>query len=394
MANYNHTQGCTKCTVTGEYYAEGHHMSYPNIDAPRRTDTSFRSRTDSEHHKNLTPLENLPINMIDQFPIADSLHLLDLGIMRRCLYGWVFGSFNFRTKWSNRQIQNVSQLLVQSNLSITNDFHRVVRPLDCLKLWKGTEYRTFLLYLGIVILRDFLNQDIYEHFLLLFCSVRIYFSRSHSKYFTVAHAMIKNYIQSYISIYGIDSISSNVHNLIHIHDDVTLFGDLQTISSYPFENHLNKIKRMLRGGKRPLAQVAKRLIESRNAEMISHISYSHNQRKNHVKPSPNVNSISVRDEFTLSLDEKNKWFLTNNNEIVGFVKAEILNKKAIIHGDTVTVRTDFFVSPIKSSYLDIYLCPKIVPTEKNTYFLESIKCKLLRLPYNNDFVFIPIVHTF
>uniref|UniRef100_A0A1B0DG27 Uncharacterized protein n=1 Tax=Phlebotomus papatasi TaxID=29031 RepID=A0A1B0DG27_PHLPP len=87
VVSYNHTQGCTKCTVTGEYYAEGHHMSYPNIDALRRTDTTFRPRADPEHHKELTPLENLPINMIDQFPIADSLHLLDLGIMRRCLTG-------------------------------------------------------------------------------------------------------------------------------------------------------------------------------------------------------------------------------------------------------------------------------------------------------------------
>lgn len=70
---------CLKCTVVGEWDKRGRHMSYPKIHCPLRTDDSFRNKTDSDHHKQVTPLEKLPINMVEDIIIADSLHLLDLG---------------------------------------------------------------------------------------------------------------------------------------------------------------------------------------------------------------------------------------------------------------------------------------------------------------------------
>lgn len=69
------------------------------------------------------------------------------------------------------------------------------------------------------------------------------------------------YIKKYIELYGNDSISSNVHNLCHIVEDVRKFGPLPFISSYPFENTLGYVKRMVRHGNLPLSQVSKRLTE-------------------------------------------------------------------------------------------------------------------------------------
>lgn len=48
-----------------------------------RTDTQFRSRFQTEHHREDSILENLPIDMIKSFPTTDSLHLLHLGITKR-----------------------------------------------------------------------------------------------------------------------------------------------------------------------------------------------------------------------------------------------------------------------------------------------------------------------
>ncbi|XP_011704909.1 PREDICTED: uncharacterized protein LOC105460162, partial [Wasmannia auropunctata] len=76
--NYNHRQGCTKCIAEGQYFTEGHHMSFPRIDAELRTDVSFRNRLDEDHHKEISPLEELPIDLINDFVVADSLHLLEL----------------------------------------------------------------------------------------------------------------------------------------------------------------------------------------------------------------------------------------------------------------------------------------------------------------------------
>lgn len=177
--NFNHYHGCAKCTTIGKWDYKGHHMSFPRIDAPRRSDASFRNQDDEDHHKEISPMQELPINMVEDFPIADSLHLLDLGVMKKCLVGWTHGSFNFRTKWSGREIDEVSLLLYSFNQYKPTEIHRAIRKLDCLKFWKGLEYRTFLLYLGVVILKDFLSVETYSHFLLIFCSVTICSSKSY-----------------------------------------------------------------------------------------------------------------------------------------------------------------------------------------------------------------------
>ena len=68
-----------KCNVAGEFDLQGRHMSFPRIDEPARTDVSFRDRIDQDHHKMDSIVENLPIDMIKDFVVAYSLHLLDLG---------------------------------------------------------------------------------------------------------------------------------------------------------------------------------------------------------------------------------------------------------------------------------------------------------------------------
>lgn len=66
--------------VVGQWDKKGRHMSYPRFDCPRRTDESFRNKTDEDHHKEDTPLTDLPIDMVEDFVVVDSLHLFDLGI--------------------------------------------------------------------------------------------------------------------------------------------------------------------------------------------------------------------------------------------------------------------------------------------------------------------------
>lgn len=60
----------------------------------------------AQHHKIDSPLLKLKIDMIEEFPVADSLHLIDLGIMKRLLMGWRNGNFIKRvTKWCTRDIE-------------------------------------------------------------------------------------------------------------------------------------------------------------------------------------------------------------------------------------------------------------------------------------------------
>ena len=72
--------GCDFCICEGLHC--GSNMAYPDLCAPLRTDAMFRSRSQSGHHIGDSPLEELSISMVDQFP-PDYMHAVCLGLVRR-----------------------------------------------------------------------------------------------------------------------------------------------------------------------------------------------------------------------------------------------------------------------------------------------------------------------
>lgn len=54
-----------------------------------RTDERFRNQFQREHHNGQSILECLPIDMVKQFVVSDSLHLFDLGLMKRYPYRYI-----------------------------------------------------------------------------------------------------------------------------------------------------------------------------------------------------------------------------------------------------------------------------------------------------------------
>ncbi|XP_055687362.1 uncharacterized protein LOC129792384 [Lutzomyia longipalpis] len=397
---FNHHKGCTKCTTDGIFfYSSGKHMSFPDINAQLRTDLTFRNRIDEEHHKKRSPLENLPINMVTQFPVADTLHLIDLGICRKLLYGYSFGGFNFRMKWSATEINMISGLLSAANEYMPKEIQRQVRGLSVLRYWKGTEYRAFLLYVGIVILKNHVAEHIYQHFLLLFCAITIFSTNFYEKYYAIADKMLVDFVEKFKIIYGIDSISSNVHNLTHVADDVRQLGALPSISSYPFENHLQDVKRLIRMGRSPLAQVAKRLCERSCISLKDKIKVP--QLKNKTSDIHEIgdchgtfSTLILRTDLMLNSGRKNKYFLNFDNEIIAAVNFTKMNGEFYVYGKKIGgAYQDFFQIPIRSSLLNIYKIDSIEYEDKKLYSIREIKCKFSRQKYLNTSVFIPLIHT-
>lgn len=78
---------CTKCETVGRYTHTGNKVVFTELNAPKRTDEKFRSGAYSVpvgirkdcHCKKTTVITKLPIDMIEDIIIADSLHLIDLG---------------------------------------------------------------------------------------------------------------------------------------------------------------------------------------------------------------------------------------------------------------------------------------------------------------------------
>lgn len=379
-------------------------MSFPNIECARRTNDTFRTRADQLHHKETSLIEELDIDMILNFPTSDSLHLLDLGVMKRCLLRWVFGEKGFTRKWRPALTDLVSRLLHKCAKYVPKEFHRKPRSLKYLRQWKGVEFRLMLLYTGIVILKQSLDDDLYKHFLSLFCAVRICSSEVYKSYQPIAKKLFDSYVKNYGKLYGTHRIGSNVHNLCHIIEDMQHHnvGNLMDLSTYKYENSLRLLGLEVKHGNLPLEQVSRRILEGLKIKSDHQI----HLEDEHFYPQvdyefkfPGQNKklykqITIKPGILLSNRRiRDSWFLSEANEIIK-MKFEVKHESHYeVVGQKIEQKKSFFESPIDFSKFHIYESSGKVSDNLNGYKIESIKAKLMCLPYKNGYVFIPLLES-
>ncbi|XP_061882835.1 uncharacterized protein LOC133633982 [Entelurus aequoreus] len=252
--------GCDKCCQRGEYFGRITYQEIENL-VPR-TDASFRSQTYAEHHYDgdPSPFCQLPIDMVKTFPV-DYMHQVCLGTMKRLLLVWIRGKRE--VKHSADQIQQISDRLEGMRTTFPSTFARKPRSLKEIDRWKATEYRQFLLYTGKVVLRGILRPDLYDNFMTLSVAVSILVAPKLAETHMIdyAHQLLVHFVTQARNLYGVEFLVYNVHSSLHLADEVREHGSLDACAAFPFENFMHKMKKLVRSGKRPLAQVVKRLSE-------------------------------------------------------------------------------------------------------------------------------------
>uniref|UniRef100_A0AAG5DTD8 Uncharacterized protein n=1 Tax=Anopheles atroparvus TaxID=41427 RepID=A0AAG5DTD8_ANOAO len=211
-----------------------------------RTDVEFRSglyaNTHKKRHSPLLDINN--IDIIQDVPVGDPLHLLDLGITRKILKGYVNGTLKPFPKWLPFTQEEISHLIVSTQLP--SEITRRLKSLKYLPFWKGTELSNFLHIISIAVLEDKISDDAFRHFKLYYTAVTILSSKYYEAHWKYAGELLKLFVEQFGSIYDRSHLTSNVHNLLHIASEVYRFGPLPTLSTYPFENKLQFIKRLVR----------------------------------------------------------------------------------------------------------------------------------------------------
>jgi len=399
---HNSYHGCERCIEDGKWIAG--RVTFLSTDKPLRTDDSFRNKADDDHHIGESPIACLNVGLVTQFPL-DEMHLVYLGVMRRLIMCWLRGPIETKCRLPGQSVRTISDRLLSVQRYICCEFVRKPRSLSEIDRWKATEFRTFLLYLGPIVLKGILSKQHFRHFMLLHVAMYcLTSSRLCSSHLDYAQMLLSKFVQEAPELYGPEFVVYNVHSLIHICDDARLYGHLHAVNAFVYESHLKQVKKFVQHANNPLKQAVKRIIERQNGEVHAE---KHAVRKDVIcqkqhSSGPVCSSISCVKQFmklicstcTITSSVNNNCVLFSNGDI-GFVRNIVQSD-----GDEVFLLCErfgsvgsFFNYPCKSE--DLGHC--LVATKLSPTLLAvkaaAIASKCLCLPHDRDsFVIIPLCH--
>ena len=385
---------CNRCLTKGMRIAN--RTVFPELEAEKRTDHSFRSREQREHHRIITQLEveNLKLNMIYGFP-KESLHLLDLGVMKRYLQ-FLIGNENSPARLKKKEVDEISKRLNKMRGHIPVEFSREPRGLEEMSRWKGTELHLFRDYLSICVFKNVLSESTYEHFLNFHVAVRLLSRHSSCQIdgiYPWCNSLLKNFVKQSAKILGPHFISSNVHYLIHLVDDVENFGPLPSWSGYWAENYLQMVKSLVKSKRSMLEQAVKRLHEiDKHLTKVKKSTNVNNVFKEHTE-GPLCQGVVGKQyskftwgHFELHTKAPNNIVFLKNDQvlyIMNIVRNE--NNDIFLIGHLYQRYDDYFINPVVSRAIgtvlvkDEYLSPLL-----SVQPLANVKHKGMKLPSFSD----------
>jgi len=86
-----------------------------------------------------------------------------------------------------------------------------------------------------------------------------------------AATLLVQFVKDACNLYGAEFTVCNVHSLLHICDDAKKYGNLDSVSAFPYENHMKKLKKLMRQTHSPLVQIIKRIDEETDKEICEFI---------------------------------------------------------------------------------------------------------------------------
>lgn len=375
---------CTKCWIRGQ--RKNGRTYFKDNNAAKRSDEEGAELSNSilKRIKNIKMITNTPL---------DYMHLVCLGVTKKLL---IFFFKKTKTHLGSNVRNSINEALKTYKKFCPCDFVRKPDGLKYVHKWKATQYRQFLLYLGIVCLYKVVPENIYKMFLRLSIAIRIFVSGLRDLY-DIAHQSLKKFNKRFERIYGKEHLSHNFHNLIHLKSDVEAHGPLDNFSSFQYENYMQTILKSIRKPAHVLQQIGNRLAEESNADINVH--QKKFKRRKRVN-GPNIDGI-VGVQFSYY---KHNDFIINTRSLGD--SCFMLNDKIVVienvikdfrsHSITVVGRefrrkSDFFDEGLNSSVLNIYKCTKL--SSLKSYDINAITSKMFRLPLRPAvFIVIPIAH--
>lgn len=379
--------------------APNYKMCFPKISCDLRTDREFAAHEYiGTHQHGASIFDEIPgFGCVSDVPL-DYMHLVCLGIMKRLISLWLSEGPTGR-RLDLEKLSKLQDALDTVHKSLPQGFNKPNSIVNYVK-WKAHDFRQFLLYSGPVVLQGILDDQCYKNFLLLSIAIRILVCPSLCRIeemVNYAENLLRLFVREYRSIYGRRFVTHNIHLVIHLPNDVRKYGSLDVFGAYRFENHIGKLRQLLRKGEKPLQQIDRRIQEMKylNVEVPKKIEgVAFQDISNHYVNDSSTISIFRRNSAKI----KDSYVLTKNNEIVrafSFAVDEL--KGNFLLGKKCNILRNLFENPTPSSNFNIGLFEEVSSDHVNLEWwpFDIIKSKICKVEFSqNEHVFLPILHSY
>lgn len=128
--------------------------------------------------------------------------------------------------------------------------------------WKTSEWRSWLLFFGVPCLLGYLTENCLKHFALLVNTTftLLKMKITDDELLSCESDMIQ-FVGEFEILYGSNSMTFNVHILLHLVQSVHFSGPLWVTLAFCFESHLHVLKQYVLGPNKPEQQMALKSLE-------------------------------------------------------------------------------------------------------------------------------------
>ena len=259
MTNHNACYGCTKCKLRSQNIRRGLNVYPYSEDLNKRTTEETLifaqeamelplangQRQDVFGVKGPSELSQFVYQYV-RTAAVDIMHCAYINLTKSLLVFWFDQKHNGRDFSLFAHKNLVNQRL--SHITPPSFVQRLTRTLDEVKYWKAHEMKVFLFYYSLAVIHDIIPELYFEHHKLLVLGLYLLNQRSISENMIVlASQLLNEYVSQFEVLYGLEHMTCNLHQLLHLSDVVLDLGPLWVSSCFPFEDLNGKLKKLVKG---------------------------------------------------------------------------------------------------------------------------------------------------
>ncbi|CAD6211835.1 GSCOCG00003856001-RA-CDS [Cotesia congregata] len=269
MKQYNGSYGCTFCEHPGLRMNNSQKFPITTVVPKERTNESVKEQMflagESEFGSDVMGVwgPSALINLMNYFDIVDGMspdymHAILLGVIKQHTEILLssFGEDYYVGSPNQLEAINIKLLNFKHPTCIT----RSPRNLTERKMWKATEWRSWILFYSLICLKDILPQKYLEHLALLVEAMYILLSDriNSDELDTSADSLILRYVVLYEEYFGTQAMTYNIHLLLHLIKSVIKLGPLRCHNTFIFENENHFLMKLQKSPNKILIQIARR----------------------------------------------------------------------------------------------------------------------------------------